>query len=172
LASLSEQEIQKRAQLGLVTPSLDGSGAAVSTIITSSEDEELEDWQDITEEQDKAKSDDDDDEDSAYVFDTQRRSSVDLDNMTANAHDSALIGHNAILPHVSTGSFALYDNNPNKRQRARSKPSFASIREEEPLGRGCAAATTTNTFDDEEIATVDGNDDVEDMEIRDANDCV
>jgi hypothetical protein len=141
LASLSEQEIQKRMKLGLVTNAPRGAPSA--------DDEELEDWEDI---QDDGKESSEEGTDDDYIFDAKRRSSVDLDNMTTNLHDQQ-------WENTSNGGVAGFtyqgDNESNKRQCAR-KPMVASICEES------AGA------DDEEIATVDG-DDVEDMELRDAD---
>jgi hypothetical protein len=153
LASLSEQEIQKRMQLGLVTPAAATShhAAAVDT------DVELEDWQDIME-----NDDDDANENSTSTIEnggsckvaTLRRSSVDLGHMSVNVHDMAALHHSS---DVATQSFSgvLHDHqNPLKRQRYR-QPSIASISEEEPLVGGALGSNTVG--DEEEVATVDGS---------------
>jgi hypothetical protein len=221
LASLSEQEIQKRIQLGLVTPSIanpsGGSGTSSAMVMQESttatdnddddDDVELEDWQDIPD-NDKITPDDNDDVtygDSSsrngsttgdlYIVDTQRRSSIDLEHMSINLHDTSIV-MNAQPPHNGTTTGAegttsnttrgvsLYDNNPHKRLRYR-QSSIASISEEEPMvrsnshnniissadGGGGGDRTISTPLDDEEIATVDGScndddDDMDSMEIR------
>jgi hypothetical protein len=218
LASLSEQEIQKRIQLGLVTPSIanpsggSGSSSAMmmqeATTATDNDDDddvELEDWQDIPE-NDKITPDDNGDVtygDSSsrngsttgdlYIVDTQRRSSIDLEHMSINLHDTSMVmnaqPHNGITTGVevttsnTTRGGSLYDNNPHKRLRYR-QSSIASISEEEPMVRsnshnnitssadGGVDPTISTPLDDEEIATVDGScneddDEIDSMEIRD-----
>jgi hypothetical protein len=153
LSSLSEQEIQKRMKLGLVTSTPDGANGAVA------EDEELEDWQDIP---DDAKVDSDSSED--FTIDTKRRSSVDLDNMSLNAHDLEYEA-GAAAAAATGGPYSFHGDtyDPNKRLRAR-KPMVASISEESPTGTAGGGA------DDEEIATVDGGDnEADDMEAADSS---
>jgi hypothetical protein len=151
LSSLSEQEIQKRIKLGLVTSTPDGANGAVA------EDEELEDWQDIP---DDAKVDSDSSED--FTIDTKRRSSVDLDNMSLNTHDLEYDAGAAAVAAGGLYSFHGDTYDPNKRLRAR-KPMVASISEESPN-------STAGGPDDEEIATVDGGDnEADDMEAADSS---
>jgi hypothetical protein len=149
LASVSEQEIQKRIQLGLVTPAA-ASQAQHQPAAAVDTDVELEDWQDIME-------NDDDDDDAAnnntvenggYKVATQRRSSVDLDHMSVNVHD-------AVAATAQSFGGALQDHqNPLKRQRFR-QPSIASISEEEPPVAGVPGSNAAG--DEEEVATVDGS---------------
>jgi len=160
LASLSEQEIQKRIQLGLVTPAAAAAAhhASIATVAAIDNDVELEDWQDIME------NDDDEEpaaerglENGAYKVATQRRSSVDLGHMSVNVHDAAIANHTS----ANTASFSALPDHQNalKRQRYR-QPSIASISEEEPSG----VARDPQTGDDEEVATVDGsNSSMDDM---------
>ena len=136
LATLSEQEIQQRMKLGLVT---NAPGAPAS------DDEEVEEWEDIEDAGKEASDGNSSDED--YVFDPKRRSSVSLDNMSINSHDSESDLRSA--DGIGAVGFSYQDHEPNKRLRAR-QPSVASIREEPGV-------------EDEDVATVDG-DDAEDME--------
>lgn len=145
-------------QLGLVTPAAAANQAHHHTAAVDT-DVELEDWQDIME------NDDDDDaannpnttaieNNGGYKVATQRRSSVDLDHMSVNVHDTAALHHSS---NATAQSFAaaLHDHqNPLKRQRYR-QPSIASISEEEPPVGGAAGPTAVG--DDEEVATVDGS---------------
>ena len=149
LASLSEQEIQKRMKLGLVTNAPRGAAAA-----SAADDEELEDWHDIQDD-DGEKEEDDDSTVEDYNFDTKRRSSVDLDTMSINSHDQER--ERANNNNATSAAFSFHGDSydPNKRLRARN-PMVASICEE------------TAGAEDEEIATVDG-DDLDDMELRDAD---
>jgi hypothetical protein len=100
-----------------------------------------DEWEDITENDDNKN-----DTKQQYVFDGKRRSSIDLDNMSTNFHDSwettttsGMIGY----------TYTEYD--PNKRHRSK-KPMVASITEE-----------NNHAADEEEIATVDG-DSMEDVD--------
>ena len=74
VSNLSEKEIQKRIKLGLVTNS------AVAGTPTM-ESEEV-DWDDLAEGDDE-----DGDGHDSFVFDTGRRSSVEIDSMSTNVHD-------------------------------------------------------------------------------------
>lgn len=122
LATMSETEIQKRIKLGLVTSSSEDAGDA-------EEEEELEDWQDL-EEDDTTSLDDD------YSFDKNRRSSIDLAGIS-NTRDDASWASDA-----SAASFASFTEfEPNKRHRSK-KPGFASIDEA-----------------DEDVDTIDGEED-------------
>jgi hypothetical protein len=110
-----------------------------------SDPDDFEDWQDIEDDDNNNKADtDDEDITDGYKFDTERRSSVDMDTLSINAHDVEAAGaaaSSAAFPFVNQD----YDN-PNKRQRSK-KPMVASISEEA-----------------EEVATVDGNADGDDMD--------
>jgi hypothetical protein len=85
-----------------------------------------------------------------YHLSTKRRSSVDLDSMTENAHDHPLTAAE-IQAATTTGGYHAYDFESNKRLRSK-QPSISSIDE--------------GPAEDEEIETVDGDD--EDVELRDA----
>ena len=145
LASLSETEIQKRIRLGLVTHAPPG--------VRPQDDTEMEDWQDM-EDDDVVNAkglgiDSEDEDDSDFVVDEKRRLSVDLDTMSVNSHDQEWEnGNNNVAVNAATAAaaFAMADFEPNKRQRSK-KPMVASISE---------------AAEDEEIATVDG--DEEEME--------
>jgi len=132
LASLSEQEIQKRIQLGLVTAA---AGAA-----NDNDAEELVEWEDFEDSDDE---EEDESGKSEYVIDKERHSSIDLASMSENSHDDKEWDSET----ASAGS--LSDFEPNKRHRAK-KPGFGTIEE---------------VAEDEEIETVDGD---EDIELRDA----
>lgn len=150
---LSDHEIKQRMQLGLVTNvpyqqqqyhSQDDDGFDDDDQDGS---EDVEDWDDLQDSDDEGKNRsssprrrssalDDDDKDE-YVFDTKRRSSVDLDSLSANLHDLM----SAADTWDGNGS---YDFSQNKRRRSK-KPNVASIKEHD-------------TADDEEIETVNGDD--------------
>lgn len=130
-------------KLGLVTIAPQPRGALAV------DDEQLEDWDDL---KDDVKDCSDESSDDDYTFDTERRSSVDLDNMSINSHDQKWDNGEGGVAGCS--SFHGDTHDPNKRLRSR-KPMVASISEE------------TTVVDDEEIATVDGDND-EDMEFHDA----
>lgn len=136
MSSLSESEIQKRIQLGLVTYAPPNSRAQ--------QDDEMEHWEDI---EDEGKDSTSEESDEDFVLDEKRRSSIDLCTMTMNAHDQG--SENAVSV-AAAAAFTICEFEPNKRQRSR-KPMVASISEEAVV-------------DDEEIATVDGE--AEDMELR------
>ena len=145
LSTLSETEIQKRIRLGLVTQTPPG--------VRPQDDTEMEDWQDMEDEDEgdvAAKGsgiESEDDED--FVVDQKRRPSVDLDNMSLNSHDQEWEnGNSSVAANAAmvAAAFAMADFEPNKRQRSK-KPNVASISE---------------ATEDEEIATVDG--DEEEME--------
>lgn len=88
------------------------------------------DWDDLVEPDDE-----DEDNNGSFVFDTGRRSSVEIDNMSANAHDNQ-------DPNAGVSIWnQTHDQSGSKRLRSR-KPRVASISE----------------GDDEETATVDGED--------------
>ena len=73
VASLPEQEIQKRMKLGLISTSED-------SVV---EDNQMTEWQDF----DSDDENDDDDGPGAFPFAKERKSSIDLDSMASNSHD-------------------------------------------------------------------------------------
>lgn len=102
------------------------------------DEEEIDEWRDF--ELEDAEHVDDKDKESEFVFDKGRRSSVDLASMSENSHDEAIES----------------DLEPDpKRPRARRTPSVSAIAEEEE---------EDDDEDDEEVDTVDGDDEVRDME--------
>ena len=188
VTSLSEQEIQRRIQLGFITPSLHGHAsvaAAAATVADQTQSEE--EWQDITDQdvmQDSADVHDDDPTEGSmddhnihptpYLLDTQRRSSIDLGHLSFNRHDETVLAlnHNSTTGHghgtnetaatiEPTSGPAHHHHYSNKRLRYR-QSSIASISEEEQVP---TASTNNNNSsilmdndDDDEVATVDGND--------------
>lgn len=112
LAALSEQEIQKRIKLGLIT-------AASSA---SQSDEDVEDWDDFD---DSEEEQEDDAEKEDYTFSEQRRSSVDLNRMSGNSHDDT-DWESGTANAINTSS----DFEPNKKHRFSQPPSVAPIDEE------------------------------------------
>lgn len=131
LAHLSEADIQKRIQLGLVTnPAGDD----------DDDDEDLEDWEDFEDSDEEAE-----EETEEYVFAKQRRSSVDLSSLNENFREEAASWDTEDGENASN----LPDFEPNKRRRSK-RPSVASIDE---------------YGEDEDIETVNGD---EDVELRDA----
>lgn len=134
LANLTDQEIEKRVRLGLVTAPIVSNG--------DDESEETEEWEDFAsdEENDEASQD-------SYVFDRERKSSIDLASISSNSHDSlSWDNENSSI----ASNFVDYE--PNKRHRSK-KPGFAPIAEE------CMN-------EEEETDTVSGD---EDVELRDAH---
>ena len=179
VTSLSEQEIQRRMQLGLITPSLGGNSAVASaaTAAGDADHKQSEDWQDITDEelmQECADGGDDDpnetessmeDNQNPYLLDPHRRSSIDLGHLSFNMHDESVLlsstnsGKNVVSNDQST-------QHSNKRLRYR-QPSIASISEEEQVTTDTNSNSSIlmdNGNDDDEVATVDGNDDEDIME--------
>lgn len=150
---MSEQEIQKRMKLGLVTHAPRGAAAAAF----AADDEDLDEWHDIKDDDDGQEDNNSDDDSTVedYNFDTKRRSSVDLDTMSINSHDLERERTNNNAAAAAAFSFHGDSYDPNKRLRARTSM-VESISEE------------TAGAEDEEIATVDG-DDLDDMELRDAD---
>jgi|UPI000581AECF diadenosine tetraphosphatase ApaH/serine/threonine PP2A family protein phosphatase len=112
LAALSEQEIQKRIKLGLIT-------AASSA---NQSDEDVEDWDDFD---DSEEEQEDDAEKEDYTFSEQRRSSVDLNRMSGNSHDDT-DWESGTANAINTSS----DFEPNKKHRFSQPPSVAPIDEE------------------------------------------
>jgi Calcineurin-like phosphoesterase len=183
VTSLSEQEIQRRMQLGFITPSL-GGNTVVKTLGANTEIEvdqkQSEEWQDIIDEevmQEAADGNDDDptetessmdDNQNPYLLDTRRRSSIDLGHLSFNMHDESVL-----LSSTSSGKEIVSDStnqHSNKRLRYR-QPSIASISEEEQVpttenNNGSLLMDNGDDDDDEEeeVATVDGNDDEDIME--------
>jgi triacylglycerol esterase/lipase EstA (alpha/beta hydrolase family) len=169
------------------------SSASTTTLTNDTNDVELDDWQDITDQdaiQPNHEYDDNDDDiqlsdieqsknTTTYALDTNRRASIDLGHLSINVHDESIQINNTNnatsgMGNTSTRSLIsnLLDssmNNPNKRQRYR-QPSIASISEEEPALLGPTNYNNNNnnnTMEDEddEVATVDGNiDEDNDME--------
>lgn len=163
LANLSEPEIQKRMQLGLVT----NDAASVSEQDAQGA-QEMEEWQDFD-------SSDDSDEaagdaasknnavaadGSDYVFDKQRRSSVDLNSLSEHSHDSTTgdsklnewLGGNTTASanrNSSFGSGTLHRDSSSTLLGG----AFATIREED------TSAMNKSTDEADEIDTVDGSDD-------------
>lgn len=139
LAKLSKEEIDKRVKLGLVTG---GADVGAESSHHGEEDEELDYWEDL-EDGDDAKAKGGDLKEEAYVFDTGRRSSVDLASMTSNSHDDR---------HNSNGDDPM---EPDSKRHRSKRPSVTAIQEETGIDE-----------DDDDIATVDGD---EDVELRDAD---
>lgn len=179
VTSLSEQEIQRRIQLGFITPSLGGNTAVTTGVTTAVEagQKQSEEWQDITDEevmQESAEGNDDDptetessldDNQNPYLLDTRRRSSIDLGHLSFNMHDES-----AILNSTGSGKEIVSDlsnQHSNKRLRYR-QPSIASISEEEQVpataNNNGSILMDNDDDDDDEVATVDGNDDEDIME--------
>jgi hypothetical protein len=118
VASLSEQEIQRRIQLGLIKPSLNGdtnsngsrnivsTNTVTTNTTTSTNDVELDDWQDIPDQDANPQNNDDDDTEddinlsdidknkTTYALDTNRRSSIDLGHLSINIHDESILANN------------------------------------------------------------------------------
>ena len=160
---MSEPEIQKRMQLGLVT----NDAASVSEQDAQGA-QEMEEWQDFD-------SSDDSDEaagdaasknnavaadGSDYVFDKQRRSSVDLNSLSEHSHDSTTgdsklnewLGGNTTASanrNSSFGSGTLHRDSSSTLLGG----AFATIREED------TSAMNKSTDEADEIDTVDGSDD-------------
>jgi diadenosine tetraphosphatase ApaH/serine/threonine PP2A family protein phosphatase len=170
VAHLPEAEIEKRMRIGLVQPS-DGPppghaaepaeqveqghdpNSFMGSDATDLHSDAVEEWEDFVEDDDAAihRLDRGGSNSDEYIFDQRRRSSVDLSTMATNLHDAAT----GILESVeSWDTDASGSNNwpPNKRQRSK-RGSMQSIDEFQ------------NEDDDEEVATVDGE---EDMEVREA----
>lgn len=153
LVSLSDQEIQKRMKLGLVTnPPTQRQNHQQNDEQEDDDDDaqndRMEQWDDLED------SDDDDDrkrigiggdgtivadnDKEEYIFDTKRRSSIDLDSMSQNLHD--LIGAVDFWDKDADS----HDNLTAKR-RCSQRPSVASIQE-------------LDICEDEEIETLSGDD--------------
>lgn len=162
VATLSEQELKQRMKLGLVT-----NVPFQQQQYMQDEDEEqegsddgrpdMEDWddlQDSDDDDDKNKSPGqrrrhsllDDDDEREYVFDTKRRSSVDLDSLSANLHD--------LMNAAEWDGNDSADFSVSKRRRSK-RPNIASIQEHDGA-------------DDEEVETLNGDDAGGDVEIRDS----
>lgn len=159
LAKVSAEEIQKRMRLGLVTAS-----GANNDNGTVGDDEELEDsWEDF----DMDDGDDDDNKggegensnphhankEAEYVFDKGRRSSVDLACMSQNCHDECAAANVEAAAH----RLYYYDEPQDVKRQCSREPSVSAIAEEDEAGG------VKDT--DEEVATVDGD---QDVELRDA----
>ena len=133
LASMPATEIEQRMKLGLVTSSSEDAGDA-------EEEEPLEDWQDLDDDESDGNAQDSIEE--AYSFDKNRRSSIDLSGISNARDDASWASSDASA--ASFTSFTEFE--PNKRHRSR-KPGFASIDEAD------------------EDDTIDGEED--EMELRD-----
>lgn len=106
LATLSESEIEKRMRLGLVT------NEAVD------DDEEIEEeWEELEEEVNEAEA-----MEESYVFDNERRPSIDL----ARVNDQ----HDSLDSMEFNNSDSSLEFEPNKRHRSR-KPRVSAIHEEQ-----------------------------------------
>ena len=137
LATLSEKEIQQRVQLGLVTTP----PQQYQEQPDDDEEEDLEEWEDFDTDEEDAKDDSNRSGDDDYRIAATRRSSVDLATLHANLHDS------------NSWEQAVEDADaPNKRLRN------SSI--SDPLIYGSIAEDPSEN-DDEEVATVNGDDDHE-----------
>lgn len=108
LATLSESEIEKRMRLGLVTN---------EAVEEDDADIEEEEWEDLEENETEAM-------DESYVFDNERRPSIDLARVN-DQHDS-ISSMDSMDFNNSDGSLEF---EPNKRHRSR-KPRVSSIHEE------------------------------------------
>jgi hypothetical protein len=184
LANVSEAEIQKRINLGLVVN--DGSGAVVA-----SDASEMQDWEDFQDDNESCHDDEAEDNivekvasslEEEYVFaKTQRRSSVDIASMSGNSHDdtdwesvaSSTCGASTSLESTATGGSSgtastseLLLFEPNSKRHRSKKPGFASIHEEDEGQLGTVARDSDVVGEDEDIETVNGEDD--DVELRDA----
>ena len=145
---MSEQEIQRRVQLGFITPSLGGNAAtaAAAAVIDPKQSEE---WQDITDQEEEEVmqestdghlADDPTETESSmedntnpYLLDTRRRSSIDLGHLSFNRHDESMNGsstNNNIGTEIASVVDSINQHHSNKRLRYR-QPSIASISEEE-----------------------------------------
>jgi hypothetical protein len=155
LATLSDQEIKQRMKLGLVTnvPYQHQDYHNQEDDDDYDEDDQtgsdnpLEDWDDLQDSEDedgkdkgpgqRRRSSTLDEDEKEYVFDTKRRSSVDLDSLSANLHDLMSAADNWDGNNCNDGI-------QNKRRRSK-RPNVASIQEQDDA-------------DDEEIETVNGDD--------------
>ena len=103
--------------------------SAVSGVVSHTTETDDSEWDDIVE-------DEKGEDDSSYVFATNRRSSVDMVTMT-NSHDTEIDS--------SAGMTYTSINYETSRLQRASNPMVASISEE------------ITTLDDDEVATVDGD---------------
>jgi hypothetical protein len=111
LAALSESEIEKRMRLGLVT------NDTVSDDGAEEQQVEEEEWEDLDEEGD--------DMEGSYVFDNERRPSIDL----SSVHDPSDSMSSVDIDFNNSDGSLTFDFEPNKRHRSR-KPRVSDIREE------------------------------------------
>jgi len=103
VATLSEEEIQKRMKLGLVTAPSDASSVN-------------EEWEDI-EEEEVQENEINNENDGGYILNQNGRSSIDMGGLVSNTHDGGSFD-------TASGSVV------GKKQRMCSRePSFAAIRE-------------------------------------------
>jgi diadenosine tetraphosphatase ApaH/serine/threonine PP2A family protein phosphatase len=111
LATLSESEIEKRMRLGLVTTdTASDDGEAEQQV-------EEEEWEDLDEEGD--------DMEGSYVFDNDRRPSIDLNSV----HDPSDSMSSIDIDFNNSDGSLTFDFEPNKRHRSR-RPRVSDIREE------------------------------------------
>lgn len=151
----------------------DGEDGDEGTHDTRSAFEQWEDLQDSDEEDERKKAAlavrggmlQEEDDKEEYIFDTKRRSSVDLDSLSENLHDLISSGDSW----DGSNSFD-FDNQQQSKRRRSKKPLVDSITE-----------ATESADDDEEIsadatgcavihanaATNNSNDGLQDMELRD-----
>lgn len=150
LSTLSEKEIQQRIKLGLVTTTNNDSG-----LIGADDDDEDVEWEDFDMDSDDAGEQQDNGsstkgssssipnsnkQEHEYILTHSRRASVDLASMSSNSHDET----------DWESDQSTVDHEPNKRHRS------ASL-----------IATSIGTIeevDEEEVATVNGEDEVDEME--------
>ena len=172
VSSLSEQEIQRRVQLGFITPSLGGNAAtaAAAAVIDPKQSEE---WQDITDQEEEEVmqestdghlADDPTETESSmedntnpYLLDTRRRSSIDLGHLSFNRHDESMNGsstNNNIGTEIASVVDSINQHHSNKRLRYR-QPSIASISEEEQQ-----LPTTANSHNNNNDSSSSGNNNI------------
>jgi hypothetical protein len=144
LAALSEAEIEKRIRLGLVTHASPPEQHQQQMV--AAEDEQWEDFEDEEVEAVVAK----EASEEEYIFAEGRRSSVDLNATTENAHDS--MGSTSSMDSDSAMTFGRHDGMSLivdfERQKSSRKPRVSAIHEE---------AMDESMEQDEEVATVDGD---------------
>lgn len=122
LACLTETEIQKRLQLGLIKDV--GGDLSEKDDDEDDESDDLEEWEDFTEMEETHKEPD-------YVLQkTGRRSSIDLSTLAGNLHEEQM---------EAVGVVSDMDQPDNKRHRSK-RPSVQSIQEDEVLDDAIGAS--------------------------------
>jgi diadenosine tetraphosphatase ApaH/serine/threonine PP2A family protein phosphatase len=151
LTSLSSQDIAKRIKLGLVTHDPD----------RDSEDEEDEEWNDFesssseeVEMQETGSS-----EQEGYVFAQGRRSSINLQHMAENFHDSSTIS----LDPSASETYREGEGEESPRNRNSNPRPFGQqpARSQQPPRSESLASVTEYAPDDDDEDTVDGDADVD-----------